>query len=126
MEEERRGELERDSVRLEDVGKELRADAWSPGMLPALLRHIEQCVSSMPEYLRATTCIFPECGSGFHEWQVVKLLQDTCRMRLSQVVLMDARLHGHWRDAWATMAACAGVQLVTLTSYMQLHDWADT
>lgn len=109
-------------------GDELRADAWFPRALPVLLNNVERLVSSSPERQRATQCIFPECGSGFSEWHVVRLLQEACGVRLSEVVMMDARMQvqGRWLDVWATLAVRTGVRLVALSSYEQLREWTDT
>jgi hypothetical protein len=103
----------------------LRADAWFPEALPRLFAEVVGLlVSSKADCRRATTCIFPECGSGYSEWQVVQMLQGVCGVGVREVVLMDSYRQDNWRDAWEALAMQAGVRLVALSSYEQLATWA--
>lgn len=107
-----------------EVHDTLYADAWFPHALPELLRNVKQFVSSTPEHQSVTRCVFPECGSGFSEWHVVRLLKEACDVPLTEVVLMDTHIQGRWRDAWTSMAESAGVRLSVLPSYIELCDCA--
>lgn len=101
-----------------------RTDAWFPEALPRLLAEVKRLISSKADCRCATTCIFPECGSGYSEWQVVRVLQGVCRVGVTEVLLMDTHTQENWRGAWAALAAQAGVRLVVQTSYEQLAAWA--
>lgn len=89
--------------------------------LPILLRHIREFV---PKHQGSIKCIFPECGNGFFEWNVMQLLQETHKLQISEVVMMDTYIQTHWVDIWTRIAKRADVRLVVLSSYVQLWDWA--
>lgn len=111
---------------VEAAHRDLRRDAWFPHTLLALLQSVARHVDTSAGGSGCATAIFPECGSGYFEWHVVRLLRAAPRhVALSEVVMMDARTEPRWLDAWATLAASNGVRLVALDSYEQLWAWAE-
>jgi hypothetical protein len=81
----------------EELLLSLKADAWflesSVEILSNIRREAESWAKEGHPIVRkwqyaTTTCIFPECGSGFHEWKVLALLKGR-GWPLQHVIFMD-------------------------------------
>jgi hypothetical protein len=71
------------------------------------------------------TLVFPECGSGYHEWAVVQAMRAR-ENRVCTVVLMDATVPSNEeciKQAWQQLAQEHEVELVVLGSYVALEQW---
>jgi hypothetical protein len=69
-----------------------------------------------------TCCIFPECGSGFHQWRAVEDMMERCYVRT--VLLMDSCVRSRWQKAWNSLAEQHGVEVLVASSYDELFEVA--
>jgi hypothetical protein len=100
----------------------LKADAWFPESSVEILSNIQREAESWAmegHSIVAATCIFPECGSGFHEWKVLALLKGR-GWPLQHVICMDKTIKDKWRGVWEELAKLHKVHLTVLLSYTQL------
>ena len=76
------------------------------------------------------TIVFPECGSGYHEWTIVcELIKQG--HHIDQVVFMDSMIgdnklpSSQWLQCWKCMATELNINILTFTSYIELAHWAN-
>ncbi len=111
----------------------LKEDATCPETSADVVNMVEQCSKRWSK--KVTTCIFPECGSAFHEWQVVSMLMQN-GFQIREIAFMDAMLDPAWStavdltpetwtDVWKKLASLYNVNLSTFTDYRVLAQFAD-
>jgi hypothetical protein len=108
----------------EAVYELIQPHAWSlndsHNIVVNVLEHIGAATSNTEA---AITVVFPECGSGYHEWRVVHALKHA-GYKVGTVVLMDSHVQPAWTDAWRCIALLYDVELVVLDSYMAIEQWS--
>ena len=97
-------------------------------ILSNVMHHIVPClpiVSTEPKekHSHGRTIIFPECGSAFHEWEVVCTLVSGGH-DIAKIVFMDSALVPEWVMTWCQLAEVLAVEIVVLYSYVALEQWA--
>lgn len=100
----------------------LLQDAWTPGDGQAILANVMKynpCNSGH----KGLTLVFPECGSGYHEWEIVHVMIEAGH-DIVRVVLMDSTIDPRWVAAWRSLSESHGTELVVLDSYVALEKWA--
>ena len=111
----------------------LRDDAHCPetvNELMSLIKEWSQKWAKSIEPRLIETCIFPECGSGYHEWHVLAMLR-SLGFCFKKVVFMDALLDLEWSSvigldadtwlkAWGQLADSHAVSLASYKDYSSL------
>jgi hypothetical protein len=106
------------SMSILELQSALKSSAWAPETCGDVLDSVCEMSSSWGTH--ATGCIFPECGSGYHEWQIVSSLCEAGHP-IQKVVLMDAYTDSDWIVHWKALAQLHSVNLTTLDSYNSLN-----
>ena len=109
----------------------LSKQAYYAETSPALVANVLRGTSaSMSTSKGGVTLVFPECGSGYHEWAVVKAMRARGN-HVRTVVLMDSMSfitvpsnNECIKQAWQQLAQEHEVELVVLGSYVALEQWA--
>lgn len=112
---------------------QLKEDATCPETSADVVHMIQQWSKRWGKEF--TTCIFPECGSAFHEWQIVSMLMQN-GFEIREVAFMDAMLDPAWStavdlmpetwtDVWNKLANQYHVNLFTFTDYQTLAKFAE-
>ena len=99
----------------------LKKDAWSVEASPKIIANLE-LLSREWSLTTDVCCIFPECGSAFHEWKAVMTLKGN-GVLLDRVVLMDAQIDPEWVQEWRFLADELALKLHIMDSYVALHEW---
>jgi hypothetical protein len=111
---------------LEVLSKHAYGAETSPIIVANVLRGTSMSMSmSKSMSTSGHTLMFPECGSGYHEWAVVQALRARGH-RVRTVVLMDAYVPSNEEcitQAWQQLAQQHCVELVVLGSYVALEQW---
>lgn len=95
--------------------------AWCPDLNSVIVTNVLQNVHNT----RNVTIIFPECGSAYHEWQVVCALARRGH-DITKVVFMDSAICLEWTETWQQVAKEQNVEIVILKSYIALREWAQS
>ena len=99
--------------------------AWCPELSNAIvsnvLHDIEPCIKAVG--VEGVTIMFPECGSAFHELEVVRTLAERGHT-IARVVFMDSAVASEWMVAWHQILQVRTVDIVVLDSYVALWQWA--
>jgi hypothetical protein len=96
----------------------LRSSAWAPESSDKVLACILDESQAWSRHV--SCCIFPECGSGFHEWQIVSSLLEEGQ-QIKNVIFMDAYIEKEWTVHWNALAKLHSIQLTILNSYDTLE-----
>jgi hypothetical protein len=109
---------ESDFARMKECASVVQHEA---AILRNVCEHVREISTS--EKSRIKTLIFPESGSGFHEWNVVRALEEN-GLKVDQVVFMDSWIEPCWVDVWKHHAETFGVKsFIRLDSYDALEQW---
>ena len=100
----------------------MRADAWCPEAGHVIVYNVLKSIDCCMCTTSGVTVIFPECGSGYHEWEVVHTLLGKGH-RIVRIVFMDRIIKLEWTMAWRLLSQLHKVDLVILDSYVALGEW---
>ena len=72
----------------------------------------------------ATTCVFPECGSGYFEWSAfIQMRRETNVLdNVQRIVMMDSHMKDEWLLPWREIARLSNVRIDVAKSYSDLVD----
>ena len=107
---------------MKDMHTILRTHAWGPEMSPLIVANVLQRVERHMCTIEGITLIFPECGSGYHEWEVVHALNARGH-HIHTLVLMDSSVMSECAQAWHELSQTHKVDVVSLNSYVALEQW---
>ncbi len=102
----------------------LLSRAWTPD-------NADQIVSNVLGYVRrwvptptldGTTVIFPECGSGYHEWNVILTLIQA-GYTINEAIFMDTHIEPLWEEEWHRLSLVNKVKIQIFDSYPDLERW---
>ena len=99
----------------------LRNDACYPQYSEAkLLKNVTEWFGRL-NYGTATTCVFPECGSGYFEWSAFIQMRRELH-NVQRIVMMDSHIKDDWLLPWGEIARLSNVHLDIAKSYSDLAD----
>ena len=102
--------------------KVLKCNAWTPDDAHQIVSNVLKYVNSCASTMRISNVIFPECGSGYHEWNVLSvLLQEGYPIR--DAIFMDSHIEPWYVEEWHKLALVNKVKVIWLNSYLALEQW---
>ena len=95
--------------------------AWTPDDAHQIVSNVLKHVNNWAPIM-ISTAIFPECGSGYHEWNVLlALLREGYNIR--DAIFMDSHIQPLWMEEWHKLAQANRVRVKGLDSYLALEQW---
>lgn len=103
----------------------IRTHAWCPELSSVVVSNVLHDIEPRLKAVggEGVTILFPECGSAFHELEVVRALTDRGHT-IARVVFMDSAVAPEWVVAWREIAQVQKFETVVLDSYVGLVHWA--
>ena len=81
-----------------------------------VLHYVNKCTS------KVSIIVFPECGSGYHEWNVLIALIQT-GYNIITAIFMDSQIEPHSVDEWLRLSQVHHVATKVVDSYVALEHW---
>jgi hypothetical protein len=81
-----------------------------------VLNYVNKCTS------KVSIIVFPECGSGYHEWNVLIALIRT-GYTINTAIFMDSHIEPHSVDEWLRLSQVHHVATKVVDSYVALEHW---
>jgi hypothetical protein len=102
----------------------LQKYAFTPSYSSQIVHNVLKYLSETSQKKHpASTIIFPECGSGFHEWNVLIALKETDH-NIKEMIFMDSHIQDEWIPIWQELATMNNIIITILRSYIELDKWS--
>jgi hypothetical protein len=100
----------------------LQSRAWTTDHAHQIVSNVLEHVSRWAPTPMVLNIIFPECGSGYHEWNVIVTLIQA-GYTINEAIFMDSRIEPLWTEEWYRLALGNQVQMQIFYSYVALELW---
>lgn len=95
----------------------LAGSACYPERNDHIIRLVRESAST---WKKVSHVVFVGCGSGYHEWTVLRMLQEDLSWPIEKVTLMEREIDPEWELIWNQMANDHKVSLEIVRSYWGL------
>lgn len=100
----------------------LKSRCWITYHTDQIVSNVLQHVSRAEPTSMISTIIFPECGSGYNEWNVILALIQSGYV-IKEVIFMDSKIETICVDEWYRLALVNQIQMQIFDSYIALERW---